>query len=174
MNIFTTMLIGAAGLLSAPITAPEHALSQVSTPPVMEAPCCQEELVRARELHETGQWKEAHRAYLKVAELQGGAGEFAGEALWEAAQLSAGQGRYLRAAQELDRVVKVAADFGRPSLQARALFEAAVLYHRYVGGRDHLAHERLVQLERILSSPDVSEEVKELVEGRIRSTGTVS
>lgn len=174
MNILTTMLIAAAGLLSAPITAPEHTLTQVSTPPAMEAACCQEELAQARELHETGQWKEARRAYLKVADLQDRAGEFAGEALWEAAQLSYSQGRYLRAAQELDRLAEIAADFGRPSLQARALFEAAVLYHHYVDGRDSLAHERIVQLERILPSPDVSEEVKELVEGRIRSTGTVS
>jgi tetratricopeptide (TPR) repeat protein len=174
MNAFATMLIAVVGLGSAPSPSPDLLAPTLSTTVSVDGSCCEKELTRARELHETGQWKEAHRAYREVARRQAAEGEYAGDTLWEAAQLSYSQGRYLRAARELDRVAEIAAEFGRPSMQARALFEAAVLYHRYVDGRDGVAHDRLVQLERILPSPDVSDEVREMVEGRTLGSGIVS
>jgi len=174
MNILATMMIASVALAPAPSAVPDLVAPPNVGHTLANTPCCQEELARARELHESGNWAEAHRQYLEVARMQSEAGEFAGDALWEAAQISYVQARYRRAARELDRIAEEARDFGQPSMRARALFEAAVIYHRYLDGRDGDAKERLAQLDRILPSPDLSEEVREFLVRRMHTGGTPS
>jgi tetratricopeptide (TPR) repeat protein len=128
--------------------------------------CCQVEIDRAEALHETGQFRAAHRAYVRIARTQAAAEEFSGDALWRAAGLSLHLGHDRRAAQELDAAARSAAEFGRTNLQVRATLEAALLYRKL--GRGDLALARAERVNVLVAAPEVSSETRDMVERRIQ------
>lgn len=165
MNPLTSVLalvvglsaVGSAGPASAQVTtAVAHPTSS----------CCLAEMDRAHALLEAGKSEAAHRLYHAIARNQVAAGEFPGEALWQAAEISHARGRYLRAARELDQVAGHAADAGRPSFQVRALLAAATFYHE--ANRTELARARLARVTQLVTSPDVSQDTRAWVQARLR------
>jgi tetratricopeptide (TPR) repeat protein len=131
-----------------------------------EDPCCEVEIARAEALHETGQFKAAHRAYARIARAQAAAAEFSGDALWSAAVMSFHLGRFRRAAREFDAAARSAAEFGRTNHQVRATLEAAVMYQKL--GLGALTLARAERVNTLLAAPEVSAETRDLVESRIQ------
>jgi tetratricopeptide (TPR) repeat protein len=127
--------------------------------------CCTAEMAKAETLQEVGRNRAAHRQYIRVARAQAAAGEFSGDALWNAAAVSLHLGNRRRAAQELDTAARVAAEFGRTNLQVRANLEAAFLYHEL--GRGDLALARIARVDALVTAPEVSDEIRSLVDRRI-------
>jgi hypothetical protein len=140
-------------------------------PQSMASPCCEAEMAEAYELRLAGELRAAHRKYHAVAKSQLAAGEFPGEALWEAAEVSYAEQKLARAARELDEVAIHASDFGRVNLEVRALFEAAILHHW--SRRDDLALARLDRVERLLTSPEVSDDVRDMVAMRFTTVSAL-
>jgi tetratricopeptide (TPR) repeat protein len=127
--------------------------------------CCQVEMARAEALHEAGQFRAARRAYLRIARTQAAAGEFSGDALWNAAAVSHHLRHRRRAAQELDAAARIAAEFGRTNLEVRATLEAVFAYNEL--GRSDLALARAERVQTLVAAPEVSSETRDLVERRI-------
>ena len=85
--------------------------------------------------------------------------------LWLLAQLDNADGRLLRAASYVDRIAEVAADYGDPVLQSRALLEVTALY---AGARAHqAAADRLERLRPLLDSPHLSAEFRAEAQARL-------
>jgi len=165
MNTVTMMLTFALGATLAVPAGPEVDGNGELLPPSVASPCCEADMAEAFHLRLAGEDRAAHRKYHAVAKAQVAAGEFPGEALWQAAEVSHSQGRMARAARELDEVARQAREFGRPNLEVRALFEATYLHHQ--SGRNDLAQARLARVERLITSPEVSDEVRVMVATRL-------
>jgi tetratricopeptide (TPR) repeat protein len=131
-----------------------------------EGLCCQGEIARAEALHEAGQFRAARQAYVRIARTQAAAGEFSGEALWNAAAISLHLGHDRRAARELDAAARNAAEFGRTNLQVRATLEAVFLYHKL--GQGEIALARAERVNTLVDAPEVSSEIRDMVERRIQ------
>lgn len=169
MNTITMLLTVALGATLAGPSGPPVDRNCELLPQSVASPCWEAEMAKAFELLVAGEIRAAHRKYHAVARSQLAAGEFPGEALWQAAEISHSEGKLARAAQELDEVARHASEFGRLSMEVRALFEAANLHHG--SRRSDLALARLARVERLLTSPDVSEEVRVMVARRLTAEG---
>jgi len=169
MNTITMLLTLALGATLAGPSGPPADRSCDVLPPSVDSTCWEADMAEAFELLLAGETRAAHRKYHAVARSQLAAGEFPGEALWQAAEISYSEGRLARAAQELDEVARHAREFGRLNLEVRALFEAAHLHHE--SRRNDLALARLARVDRLLTSPEVSDEVRVMVARRLATEG---
>lgn len=165
MNTITTLLTLALGATLAGPSGPPVDLNGEFLPPSVASPCWEADMAEAFALRLAGELRAAHRKYHAVARAQLAAGEFPGEALWQAAEISFQDEKLARAAQELDEVARHAREFGRLNLEVRALFEAANFHHS--SRRTDLALDRLARVERLLTSPEVSNEVRAMVARRL-------
>lgn len=122
-------------------------------------------LAEARRLFVEHRLGEARRTYAAVAEAQEGMGQLPEEALWQLAAVFHAERRPRRAAAALSRLAEAAELHGDPVVQARALLEAAVLFHRAGDAAPALACIR--RLDPLLSSPYLPDEVRDDVRRRI-------
>jgi len=171
MNTIPMLLMVALGATWAGPSGPPVDLNEELLPEPMVSPCCEAEMAEAFELRLAGEFGAAHKRYHAVARSQLAVGEFPGEALWEAAEISYGEQKLARAARELDEVAKHAREFGRVNLEVRALFEAAILHHW--SRRDDLALARLDRVERLLTSPEVSDDIRDMVAMRFTTVSAL-
>jgi hypothetical protein len=171
MDAITVLIITAGLALAGPADPPQHGAWHQPAP-IVEPACCEAELAQAHELHAAGETRAAHRMYHTVARRQSAAGEFPGDALWQAAEISHGLGNHARAARELDQVAAAAREFGRPNLEVRALLFAGYFHHL---ARQHdLARARIARVDRLLPSPDVSDATRAMVAARLTTEGNPS
>ncbi|HEY8485144.1 MAG TPA: hypothetical protein VIL13_11065 [Longimicrobiales bacterium] len=154
-----------SGLPAPALWTPEEVAARVSAKPG-ETP----EAVRARlaagDAHVAERrWAAAREEYLAAAGLLRADGTFAGPALRRLANSYYFQGRHLEAAAVLDTLAAEAALFGELSAEAEALFGAALLYNR--SGRPAEARERVIRLQRLLTSPFLPETLKDQLVPRL-------
>jgi tetratricopeptide (TPR) repeat protein len=121
---------------------------------------------RAYALLEQGRFREARREYTALANRQREQKLFAGEALWHIAAISHNQGNIRHAAATLDRLAEEAQAHGQPEYQAKALLEAAILYHRL--RQPERALERVARLKPLSSSPHLSADLRDQIQTRIK------
>lgn len=165
MNSITMLLTFALGATLAGPSGPSVDRAGALLSPSLACPCWEADMAEAFELRHAGEIKAAHRKYHAVARSQLAAGEFPGDALWQAAVISFSEEKFARAARELDQLAGHAREYGRLNLEVRALFEAGILHHW--SRRNDLALARMTRVERLLASPDVSEEVRAMVSRRL-------
>lgn len=123
------------------------------------------QLDNAHRLCEQGRFKEGRRAYAAIARLQRANNVLPDEALWNLANLYHGSGNLQRSAQVMDELAQAAELHGNPVVQAKALVEAAILYHTL--GQRQEAAMRIERLQPLLSSPYLSNEVRTEIQSRI-------
>lgn len=122
-------------------------------------------LARAERYATAGRIADARREYRDAIDEQDAAGESTAQTHWLLATAYYAEGRELAAARALDDAARAAAEFGDPSMELRATFEAAVLY-----ARQHMADlvaTRVDRSRRLLKSPAVSAELRTSIERRI-------
>lgn len=115
-------------------------------------------LNRAQSLHERMRFADARREYLAAAKKLEASGAMPCQALWQAAEMYYAEGNVRAAASTLDMVAEKAAVFGHPTMQAKALLEAAILYEQ--SGGSSQAVSRLQRLDAVLTSPFVPDSVR--------------
>jgi hypothetical protein len=171
MDAITALIITAGLALAGPAGPPQDGTWH-GPAPIVEPACCEAELDRAHELRTAGETRAAYRMYHAVARQQRAAGEFPGDALWQAAEISYALGNHARAARELDQVAAAAREFGRPNLEVRALLLAGHFHHL---ARQHdLARARIARVDRLLLSPELSDETRAWVTRRLETEANVS
>jgi hypothetical protein len=122
-------------------------------------------LARGFELSTSGNYAAAGTEFARAARLQRANAEVPFEALWMRAQMYNVRGFPAQAASALSQLAGAAAAAGNPALEARALLEAAVLYqHAHMPEQ---MHRRLAELDRILASGRLDQELQRAIEGRI-------
>ena len=124
-------------------------------------------LNRAQSLHGRMRFAHARREYISAAKKLEAAGAMPCEALWQAAEMYHAEGNMRGAARTLDLVAEKAAAFGHPSMQAKALLEAAILYEQ--SGAAWQASTRLTRLDAVLTSPHVPDSVRSEIAKRRKS-----
>ena len=124
-------------------------------------------LDRAESLHGRMRFADARREYLAAAKKLEAAGAMPCEALWQAAEMYHAEGNVRGAARTLDLVAEKAAVFGHPSMQAKALLEAAILYEQ--SGAAWQASTRLTRLDAVLTSPFVTDSLRSEIAARRKS-----
>jgi hypothetical protein len=121
-------------------------------------------LGRAQALHGRMRFADARREYVAAAKKLEASGAMPCHALWQAAEMYHAEGNVRGAASMLDLVAEKAATFGHPSMQAKALLEAAILYEQ--SGAESQAITRLTRLDAVLTSPFVPDSVRSEIAAR--------
>jgi hypothetical protein len=121
-------------------------------------------LNRAQSLHGRMRFASARREYMAAAKQLESSGMMPCEALWQAAEMYYAEGNVRAAAGTLDLVAAKAAAFGHPTMQAKALLEAAILYEQ--SGAASQAVTRLTRLDAVLTSPFVPDSVRSQIAAR--------
>jgi hypothetical protein len=124
-------------------------------------------LNRAQSLHGRMRFADARREYLAAAKKLEAAGAMPCRALWQAAEMYYVEGNTRAAATTLDLVAEKAAAFGHPTMQAKALLEAAILYEQ--SGAASQATTRLTRLDAVLTSPFVPDSLRSEITARRKS-----
>ena len=123
-------------------------------------------LARADELVQRGRIAQASREYIKVAKMQRAQNVLPSEALWKLADL---YNTYEQSPERTANVlVALAADaerLGDPQIEAKALLEATILYNKV--GMPQKAHDCASRLDALLTSPRVSDELRQEAQQRI-------
>jgi hypothetical protein len=125
-----------------------------------------ESLARADAARHEGRAREARKIYQTLIAEQREAREFPGVAMWQLALNYLYADDKHRAAIQLDELAEAAAQFGDPTLQLRATFEAAVLWRDLK--RPELVGPRVARAQALLQSPAIPESEKEFFRQRIR------
>ena len=107
----------------------------------------------------------ARREYTSAVELMRAHDVYAGPALVSLAHVTYATDSHTRAAKVLVEAAREAAKYGDLALQARSLFEASVLLGQH-GEVDHAA-ELLTEVQRLMTSPYLPDDVKQEITRRI-------
>jgi hypothetical protein len=121
-------------------------------------------LTRAQSLHGRMRFADARREYVAAAKKLEAAGAMPCHALWQAAEMYYAEGNTRAAATMLDLVAEKAAIFGHPTMQAKALLEAAILFEE--AGAKSQAATRLTRLDAVLTSPFMPDSLRSQIAAR--------
>ena len=169
LALFT--LLGVAPALASQQSSPEGAVSYASlvstTTSVRTADpvVIRSRMEQGNELLASGRFEAAAREFTAAAQMHREQRTSAAEALWKLAETHHYRGHSLRAAALFDQAAEEAGKYGDPVLQAQALLEAAIGYHR--SGRNDLALVQMNRLDPLLDSPFLPEAVRSAIENRI-------
>lgn len=152
----STHLLLALTLAAAP--AASAATPQVTPLAPIDTVRLQSELERAEKATYSGRAREARAIYRKLLEEQREAGEYARQTLWNLAMHHLYHADDAAAAEALDQLAKQANQFGDPTTELRATFEAAVLWTK--ARRPAFAAEHAQRIKDLLKSPVIAESDK--------------
>ena len=155
----STHLLLALALAAAPAASAASPASQPATEPApIDTVRLQSELQRAEKATYSGRAREARTIYRKLLDEQRNAGEYARQTLWNLAMHYLYQEDPGNAAVTLDELAKQANQFGDPTTELRATFEAAVLWTK--ARRPAYASERAQRIRDLMKSPVIAESDK--------------
>ena len=169
MTRFAMPALGLAVLLAIPAHAQAPARAFVGTTigesAVTATSSSAEAMDRAQQFARVGNYRKAARAYRAAAEQQLRAGELPEMALWQEANMYFAMKDNARAAASLDRLAGLAADYGNPVAEARAMLHAALL-HAQAGNADR-AMTLASDLRTLRNSPFIGDDLRAEIDQRL-------
>ncbi len=155
----STRLLLALTLVAAPATVLASSQApKFDTATTVDSLRVQAELQRAEKATYAGRTGEARTIYRKLLDQHRDAGEYAKATLWNLALHYLYHDDTRNAAATLDELAKQANQFGDPTMELRATFEAAVLWNKRKAHA--FAAEHAVRIKDLMKSPVIAESEK--------------
>lgn len=167
MTRFTMPALGLAVLLAVPAhaQAPARAFVGTAVGEAAVAASSVKTMDRAQQFARAGDYRKAARAYRAAAEEQLRSGELPEMALWQEAGMYFAMEDNARAAASLDRLAGLAADYGNPVVEARAMLHAALLHAR--AGNADRALALASELRTLRRSPFIGDDLRAEIDQRL-------